>query len=309
MLPLLSNLDVAIDGTPGVPLVTLLCMATTIIMIVAVPIFAIRHIKKTYHGSLKALIYGMAMYLLFDILVFNIVMIAWTNIKAVGENKLFVAILAAVISGLVAVVGRTIAIHALNRSKNVADGGSFGNAYLSGIGYSLLNIPAMFVAMIMNIIMALMINMFGISYLADDLDEEGIESLISMYETYLTTPSYEFLILGVKIVFLMVISMSLSVIIYSVYKKKAHSLVLLAAAVISILAMLPVYLNQYEVLFKTSLSMILVMALFTAWLAFLAAGIMKTSLKSEINELKEMDVAVAVKKAFPDFNKNIKKEL
>ena len=102
--------------------------------------------------------------------------------------------------------------------------------------------------------------------------------------------------------------LSLSVIIYSVYKKKTHSIVLLAAAIISVLAMLPVYLNQYEILFKSSVSMILVMALFTAWLAFLASGIMKTTLKREINELKEKD-NVKVQKAFPDFNKNIKKDI
>ena len=106
----------------------------------------------------------------------------------------------------------------------------------------------------------------------------------------------------------MVISMSLSIVIYSVYKKKTHSLVLLVAAVISILAMLPIYLNQYGILLKTSVSMILVMTLFTAWLAFLANGIMRTSLKREIQELKEMDTKV-VQKAFPDFNKNIKKDI
>lgn len=308
MLPLLSSIETAIDGTPSIPTVTLLCMATTLIMIIVVPVFAIRYVKKTYHGSLKSLIYGIAMYLIFDILLFNVVMFAWTNIKAVGENALFVAILAAVISGLVAIVGRTLAIHALANSKSVRDGGSFGNAYLSGIGYSLLNIPVMFVAMLMNIFMALMINMFGLSYVADDVGEEGTEALLQTYEVYITTPAYEFLISGVRIILLMVISMSLSIVIYSVYKKKTHSIVLLLAAVISILAMLPVYLNQYEILLKTPLSMILVMALFTAWLAFLANGIMRTSLKSEIKELKERDTK-AVQKAFPDFNKNIKKDI
>ncbi len=308
MLSLLSNVSTAIDGTPNVPIVTLLCMATTLVMIIAVPIFAIRYVKKNYHGSLKSLIYGIAMYVIFDILVFNIVMIAWTNIKVVGENELFVAILASVISGLVAIVGRTIAIHALANSKSVEDGGNFSNAYMSGIGYALLNIPVMFVSMLMNIFMALMINLFGMSYVAEDVGEEGVEALLETYEVYITTPAYDFLISGVRIVLLVVISMSLSVIIYSVYKKKVHSLILLIAAILSILAMLPVYLNQYGILFKTSVSMILVMALFTAWIAFLANGIMKTSLKSEVQELKERDTAV-VQKAFPDFNKNIKKEI
>ncbi len=308
MLALLSNINNAIDGTPGISVVTILCMATTLIMIVVVPIFAIRHIKKTYHGSLKSLIYGIAMYLIFDILVFSIVMFAWTNIKTIGENDLFQAILAAVISGLTAVVGRTIAIHALANSKSVEDGGSFGNAYMSGIGYSLLNIPVMFVAMLMNIIMALMINMFGLSYVADDVGEEGVESLLQTYEVYISTPPYEFLVSGIRILLLMVISMSLSVVIYAVYKKKAHSIMLLVAAIISVLAMVPIYLNQYGVALESPLAMILVMAIFTAWLAFLANGIMRTSLKSEIKELKERDTK-AVQKAFPDFNKNIKKDI
>lgn len=308
MLSLLSNISTAIDGTPSVPTVTLLCMVTTLVMIVAVPIFVIRHVKKTYHGNLRALVYGIAMYAIFDLLVFNIVMVAWTNIKAVGENKLFVAILASVISGLVAIVGRTIAIHALANSKSVEDGGGFGNAYMSGIGYSLLNIPVMFVSMLMHIFMALMINLFGMSYVAEDVGEEGVEALLETYEVYITTPAYDFLISGVRIILLLVISMSLSVIIYSVYKRKVHSLILLIAAILSILAMLPIYLNQYGILLKTSVSMILVMALFTSWIAFLANGIMKTALKSELKELKERDTAV-VKKAFPDFNKNIKKEI
>jgi len=308
MLSLLSNINTAIDGTQGVSVVTILCMATTLIMIVAVPVFAIRYVKKTYHGSLKSLIYGIVMYFIFDLLIFNIVMIAWTNIKAVGENELFVAILAAVISGLVAIVGRTLAIHALTNSKTMEDGGSFGNAYMSGIGYSLMNIPGMFVAMLMNIILSLMINLFGLSYISEEVGEEGTKSLLEAYEVYMTTPAHEFLISGVKTVLLVVISMSLSVIIYSVYKRKTHSLVLLFAAIISILAMLPVYLNQYGILLKTSVSMILVMALFTAWLALLANGIIRTSLKSEIQEVKEKDNVATVKKAFPDFNKNIKKD-
>lgn len=298
----------AIDGTPSVPAVTVLCMATAVIMMIVVPIFIIRYIKKTYHASLKSLIYGIGLYLVFDLIVFNVVMVAWTNIKTIGGNELFIAILASVISGLAGVVGRTITIRALAGSKTVEDGGSFGNAYMSGVGYALLNVPVMLFSMLMNLLMSLMINLFGVSYVADEVGEDGVDALATTYEVFLTTPAYDFLISGVKIVLLIVASMSLSVVIYAVYKKKAHSVFLLFAALLSVLSVLPVYFNQYGILFKTSVSMILVMALFTGWMAFLAYGIMRSGLKGEIQELKEREKSVK-QKAFPDFNKNIKKEI
>ncbi|MBQ9766188.1 MAG: YhfC family intramembrane metalloprotease [Lachnospiraceae bacterium] len=304
----MSNLtSTTLDGLPSVSMVTLLCMATAAIMMVVVPIFAIRYLRKNYKANFRPLFFGMIFGFMFDMLLYNIIMVAWTNFKAIGDNDLFVAILAAVMSGLVGIVGRTIVINAVANSKSMPNSDTFGNAYMTGIGYALINLPYPIILMIAMLVQALMINLFGVSYVADDLGAEGAEMLAELYVLFYETPSYDFLITGVNQVLLVVISLSLSVIIYAVYKRKVKSFMLLIAAVLSILCYLPTYFLQYEIWFKTQLSMIIVTTLFTAWLAALALGIMKMSMKNEIEEIKKTDAKV-VHKAFPDFNKNVKKD-
>ena len=69
---------------------------------------------------------------------------------------------------------------------------------------------------------------------------------------------------------------------------------------------MPFSLNYYELAFSNELIMLLVSALFTAWMVMLAYKTKNVSLKEEVKE-REAEIRNTKKQAFPDFNANIKK--
>lgn len=300
--------SIALDGTPNVPFISILCMATALVMTVVAPIIAVRFARKTYYGKYRSLLFGMVMYILFDTVLFSVVMLAWSNIKTIGGSPVFMAIMASVLSGAIGVVGRTIAIYALSKSTTVPENTSLGNAVMSGVGYSFLEVPAMLISMGSNLIIALTINMFGVAYLADDMkgDEKGVDALLNVYEGFLTTPSYEFLVSGFRIALIFILSISVSIVIYAVFYKKAHQLMLLFITIINILAMLPVWMSTYNIGIKNQIGNLILMTLFVCWAAILAYRTVRVPLREEIEE-RELKEKGIVKKAFPDFNANIKK--
>ena len=69
----LSSIFTALDGTPQVPIITMLCMATTLALAVVPPIFAIVHSKKKYSGSIKSVFFGLVMYVIFEFIILTAV--------------------------------------------------------------------------------------------------------------------------------------------------------------------------------------------------------------------------------------------
>lgn len=302
----LSSIFTAIDGTPQVPIMSMLCMATTLALAVVPPIFAIRHSKKKYQGSLKSLLFGLAMYVIFEFIILSVVTAAWKNIEVVSSNKVLMAVLEAFLTGFMGIFARGIMILAVAKSKLMDNSNSIGNAAIAGVGYTLYRTLLIMIIVGQRFVLALTMNMFGIGNLTQDMPEEELEGLADLYEAFLTTPAYVFLVDGIKYLMVLAISISLAVIIYAVYNKKAHRLLVAFALLLNFLFELPFALNYYELAFSNELIMLLVAALFTAWMVMLAYKTKNVSLKEEVKE-REAEIRNAKKQAFPDFNANIKK--
>ncbi|MBE5947983.1 MAG: YhfC family intramembrane metalloprotease [Lachnospiraceae bacterium] len=302
----LTSFFTAIDGTPQVPMMSMICMATTLALAVVPPVFAIRHAKKKYRGSLKSILFGLAMYVIFEFIILSVVTAAWKNMEAVSSNKVLMAFLEAFLTGFTGIFARVIMILALAKSRLMDNSNSIGNATIAGVGYTLYRTFLIMIIVGQRFVLALTINMFGAGNLSSEMQGEEMEGLADIYEAFLTTPAYIFLIDGIKYLMVLVISVSLAVIIYAVYNKKAHRLLLAFALLINVLFELPFALNYYDVAFENELVMLLVAALFTVWMALLAYKTKNVSLKEEVRE-RETEIRNAKKQAFPDFNANIKK--
>ncbi len=302
----LSSIFTAIDGTPQVPIMSMLCMATTLALAVVPPIFAIRHSKKKYQGSLKSLLFGLAMYVIFEFIILSVVTAAWKNIEAVSSNTVLMAVLEAFLTGFMGIFARGIMILAVAKSKLMDNSNSIGNAAIAGVGYTLYRTLLIMIIVGQRFVLALTMNMFGIGNLTQDMPEEELEGLADLYEAFLTTPAYAFLVDGIKYLMVLAISISLAVIIYAVYNKKVHRLLVAFALLLNFLFELPFALNYYGIAFENVLVMLLVAALFTAWMVILAYKTKNVSLKEEV-KARETEIRNAKKQAFPDFNANIKK--
>lgn len=302
----LSSIFTAIDGTPQVPMMSMICMATTLALAVIPSVFVIRHAKKKYQGSLKSIFFGLAMYVIFEFIILSVVMAAWKSMEAVNTNPVLMAFLEAFLTGFIGIFSRGIMILAIAKSKLMDNSNSLGNAVIAGAGYTLYRTLLIMIIVGQRFVLALTINMFGAGNLSSDMNEEDLEGLAQIYEAFLTTPAYTFLIDGIKFLLALVISISLAVIIYAVYNKKAHRSLVAFALLINILFELPFALNYYEIAFENVFIMMLVAILFTVWMALLAVKTKNVSLKEEV-KARETEIKNAKKQAFPDFNANIKK--
>lgn len=296
----------AIDGTPQVPMMSMICMATTLLLAVIPAIFVIRYAKKKLQGSLVSLVFGFVFYAVFEFILLSLVVSAWQNIKAVSSNTLLMSILESLVTALTGIIGRFILVMAIAKSKLIDNGNSIGNAIMGGVGYTLYRSVLILIIIGQRFIMALTINMYGIGNLSSDVEETEIEGLAQIYESFLTTPAYSFLIDGIKYLMVLVISVSLAIIIYAVYNKRAHSSLIGFSLLINFLFELPYWLNHYKVSFGNTFVMLLVMALFAAWMALLALKTWNVSLREEV-KAKEAELKAEKHQAFPDFNANIKK--
>ncbi len=302
----LSSIFTAIDGTPQVPIITMLCMATTMALAVVPPIFAIVHSKKKYNGSIKSVFFGLVMYVVFEFIILSVVTAAWKNMEAVSGRPALMAVLEAFLIGFMGIFARGIMILSLAKSKLMDNSSNIGNAAIAGVGYTLYRTLLIMIIVGQRFILALTINMFGIGNLTTEMPEEDLEGLASIYEAFHMTPAYVFLVDGIKYLMVLAISISLAVIIYAVYNKKAHPSLVAFALLINFLFELPFALNHYDITFKNELVMLLVAALFTAWMVMLAYRVKNVSLKEEV-KARETEIKNAKKQAFPDFNANIKK--
>lgn len=302
----LSSVFTAIDGTPQVPMMAMICMATTLLLAIVPSVFAIRHAKKKYKGSLISLLFGLAMYAIFEFLLLSVVTVAWRTIAEANNNNVIMPVLEAFLKGFMGIFARGLMILAIAKSKIVDNSNSLGNAVISGVGYTIYKTIQILLSTGWGFVLALTINMFGIGNLTVDMEEEMLEEMANVYEAFHTTPAYEFLVDGIKFLLILTISISLSVIIYAVYNKKAHRSLAAFALIINVLFELPFTLRSYEVAFGNVLVMLLVAALFAVWMALLAYKTKNVSLKDEVKAIEE-GLKNAQKKAFPDFNANIKK--
>lgn len=302
----LSSVFTAIDGTPQVPMMAMICMATTLLLAIVPSVFAIRHAKKKYKGSLISLLFGLAMYAIFEFLLLSVVTVAWRTIAEANNNNVIMPVLEAFLKGFMGIFARGLMILAIAKSKIVDNSNSLGNAVISGVGYTIYKTIQILLSTGWGFVLALTINMFGIGNLTVDMEEDMLEEMANVYEAFHTTPAYEFLVDGIKFLLILTISISLSVIIYAVYNKKAHRSLAAFALIINVLFELPFTLRSYEVAFGNVLVMLLVAALFAVWMALLAYKTKNVSLKDEVKAIEE-GLKNVQKKAFPDFNANIKK--
>lgn len=302
----LSSIFTAVDGTPQVPFVSMLCMATTLIIAIVAPIFVLRYAKKRFKGSLKTILFGLAMYVVFEFIILSVVTAAWKSMEFVSGRPALMAVLEAFLTGFMGIFARGILIIAVAKSRLMENSNSIGNAVIAGVGYTLYRAILILIIIGQRFILALTINMFGAGNLSTDMEADKVDGFADIYEAFLTTPAYAFLIDGMKYFLTLAVSISLVVIIYAVYNKKAHYSLAAFALAVNVLFELPFCLNYYGILFESQLSTLLVATLFTVWLGLLAYKTMNVSLKEEV-KAREAEFKSAKKQAFPDFNANIKK--
>lgn len=302
----LASVFTAIDGTPQVPMMVMICMATTLLLSVVPSVFLIIRARKQYKGSFVSLFFGLAMYAVFDLVLLTVVTVTWKNIAEENGNAFIMPFLEAFLKGFIGIFARGLMIFAIAKSKLVDNSNSLGNAVIAGTGYTIYRSIQILLSTGWGFVMALTINMFGIGSLTADMDDDMIDGMADIYEAFLTTPAYEFLVDGIRFLLILAVSVSLSIIIYAAYNKKTHRVLVAFALLVNVLFELPFTLRTYELAFDNVLIAILVASVFAVWMALLAYKTMNVSLKNEVKAM-ESEIKNAKKKAFPDFNANIKK--
>lgn len=284
------------DLTRSVPILSVTFLAVTCFLSIAVPILAVAVFRKQFRSSFKALLYGIADYLTIEYMLCNVIWMLLLLIPVFRTQTLVYIMTALILGCIIFELGRYFMIGMLNKSQI-----PFSGLFLFATGISGMNsILRIMVKSFESFVIAITINDTGLDVLAAEAGENAAAMLASV-EPMLTCQPFVYLMNGLDVFASLLLHVSVTVILYAVYTKRAQTYFLPVAVGIRFLYELPGYLYSYNILTNCYLAEG-ISVLTAAAAAYLAYHMTMNEMPDELETLLPEQA-----QAFPDFNANVKK--
>ena len=230
-----------------VPTSTIICMTTTVLLTVAVPVLLAVYLRKKYNCNLKALLVGALTWIVFARIVEGIMhqIVLGSSVGAtIQGNTLYFSLYAAAMAAVFEEVGRLMVMKTALRTCFDND----KNALMYGVGHGGIEcIVILGLPMISGIVYAQQINARSLATLYELLkampEERAIESLQSLMPL-VSDPSVSFLLGMIERIPAIAIHMALSVLVWKAIKDDTYAFLWLALFLHFLTDFLSVYIYR-----------------------------------------------------------------
>ncbi len=232
--------------TLTVPGTTVLCIAVSCLMGIAIPVVLLLYFKKKKGADFPPFPVGVAVFLVFaaaESVLLNLLLSSSAG-TVIQSNLWLYALVGGLMPGLFEETGRYVAFRTLLRKRLGKD----VNALMYGAGHGGVEVfIALALPMVSNLSFALMMNNGQGYALTENLTGEALENVQAHMELLATLPAWQFLLGIPERVSAMAIHLSLSVLVWFAVKKRAPSHFVTAVLLHAVADSVTVVLSELEI--------------------------------------------------------------